>query len=104
MTNDSPEAQAFDLAQLAREVAARLDPLSLMSLSDIGALTGYTAEYVTSSFVKADGFPAPLRLKKKGGVSHPRRRRRDILAWIAAHEDVQPKKKGRPRLSHGDDA
>ncbi len=93
---------AIDVAALAREIArelaARMDPDALLDAADVGALLGFSARSVTERFVLAPGFPKALRLTGPGDTrAHPRWKRSAVMAWVDAHENGASKRGGRPR-------
>jgi hypothetical protein len=87
-----------EIQVLAREIAARMDPLSLLDAEDVGALLKYQARYITEELQFAPGFPKAVRFRKEGkGRTHPRWIRSDITDYIIAMRDGKEKRPGRPR-------
>ena len=91
----------IDVEELARQIAFRLSPQALLTAEDVAAMLKCSTRYVSEGYMKAPGFPRPLRLMGPNGRrSQPRWRQQDIANWIACHTDVQPKRGGRPRNKH----
>ena len=91
---------SIDIEALARQIAVRMDPTALLDAEDVGAMLKCTARYVREEFLKAPGFPKPLRLTGPDGRrGNPRWRRQDINAWVAAHVNGASKRGGRPRMT-----
>ena len=90
--------EGIDIEALAREIAVRMDPQALMDAEDVGAYLKCSARYVQEEYVRAPGFPKPLRLTGPDGRrGQPRWRRQDITAWVDFHVNGQSKRGGRPR-------
>lgn len=88
----------LDLADLAREIAMRMDPEGLMDAKDVGAYLKCSARYVVDEYASAPGFPKALRLTgPEGRRSNPRWRRQDIRNWVDSHTNGRSKRGGRPR-------
>jgi hypothetical protein len=87
----------FNVADLARELAIRLDPDSLLDSVDVAAMLRVTPEVFLRDYATSVGFPKAYRLTKKVGRGHPRWKRREITAWIDAHANGASKRGGRPR-------
>jgi hypothetical protein len=89
-----------ELKVLAREIAARMDPLALLDAEDVGALMKYKARYITEELQFSPGFPKAVRFRLYGrGRAHPRWIRSDITDYIMATRDGHEKRPGRPRSS-----
>lgn len=87
----------LDLQALAREIAARMDPLALLDADDVGALLKCCPRQVTERYAKTAGFPKPVPLAVEAGKrARPRWQRRDIAEWIESRK-AREKKPGRPR-------
>lgn len=90
----------MDIEHLAREIAARMAPDSLLDSEDVGALLKCSARQVTERWALAPGFPKALRLTGPDGTKgQPRYRRSAIMAWIDSHENGASKRGGRPRAN-----
>lgn len=88
----------IDITALAREIAVRMAPESLLDAEDVGAYLKCSARYVQEEYVKAPGFPKAIRLTGPDKrTSNARWRRQDIVAWVNSHIDGQSKRGGRPR-------
>ncbi len=89
---------AEEVQDLAREIAMRMAPDSLLDAKDIGALLKCSAEYVTEHYAKAPGFPQALRLTGiDGRKSKPRWMRSDVITWVERHKNGRGTGPGRPR-------
>jgi predicted DNA-binding transcriptional regulator AlpA len=89
--------QEIDITALAREIAARMDPLALLDADDLAALLKCCSRQVTERYAKYKDFPKPVPLSESAGTrSRPRWQRQDIAAWIQTRK-VGEKKPGRPR-------
>jgi predicted DNA-binding transcriptional regulator AlpA len=100
--DDRTEAviEGIDLDDLARAIAARMDPAALLEPADVGAMLKVCPRQVTDRYAKSPGFPAPVSLPTaSGGRSQPRWQRADIVAWIASRKPGarKPGQPGRPR-------
>ncbi len=88
----------IDVEALARHIAFRLDPDSLLDAEDVAVMLKVTPRYVTEQFAAAPGFPKAVRLTGPGGRrGKPRWHRADISRWIASHSAGATKLGGRPR-------
>lgn len=88
----------FDIDTLATKIAAKLDPIALLDAEAVGALLDCAGRYVREEYMRAPGFPKPVRLTgPEGRRSQPKWRRKDIADWIDAHTDSRSKRGGRPR-------
>jgi len=87
----------INVEALAREIAMRMDPDSLLDTSDVAAMLKCEPRYVAEEFAKSPGFPEAYRLTKREGKSHPRWKRSEIQAWINSHSNGATKRGGRPR-------
>lgn len=88
----------IDLMELAREIAARMAPDSLLDSEDVGALLKCVPRYVTEQYQLSPGFPKAIRLTGPDGRrSQPRWQRSAIMLWVASHEGGRSKVGGRPR-------
>lgn len=90
----------LDVQVLAREIAFRLDPDSLLDAQDVASMLKCEPRYLLSNYAKVDGFPKAARLPTAAGkVGHPRWRRKEVQAWIDKQFDGEPKppKIGRKR-------
>ena len=88
----------IDHALLAREIAMRMAPDSLLDSEDVGAMLKCDARYVRETYIKAPGFPKPVRLTGPNGQrSQPRWKRQDMVDWINSHTEGRSKLGGRPR-------
>lgn len=87
-----------DVADLAREITARMSPDALLDAADIAALIKCRPRYVTEHFAAAPGFPKAIRLTgPNGGRSQPRWRRSEVMAWVDSHANGASRRGGRPR-------
>lgn len=69
-----------EIAQLARAIAARMDPAALLEPADVAAMLEVCKRQVTDRYAKSPGFPAPVLLPTaSGGRSQPRWQRADIV-------------------------
>lgn len=75
----------INLAELARELAARMAPDALLDAEDVAALLKCSPRYVLERYAPTPGFPPAIRLPTTEGRSHPRWQRRDIVAWVEGH-------------------
>lgn len=90
----SPE----EIEELARQIAARMAPDTLLDARDVAAILKCTPRYVTERFIITPGFPRPLRLTgPNGSRSRPKWQRSEIMAWVDSHKDGRTKRGGRPR-------
>lgn len=89
----SADVLGIDLQALAREIAARMDPLALLDADDVAALMKYRKRTVLEDLAKKPWFPKPVNLD--GG--QPRWLRADITACLEARREKAEKKPGRPR-------
>ena len=88
----------MNVEQLAREIAARMAPDSLLDSEDVGAILKCSARYVTERYALSPGFPKAIRLTGPDGRrGMPRYRRSAIMEWVAAHDESASKRGGRPR-------
>lgn len=91
------------IVDLARQIAARLDPDSLLDAEDVAAMLKCSPRYVREQYACAPGFPKAIRLtgpnERRGS---PRWRRSDIMKWIDSHAYGASKRGGRPRNSTDD--
>lgn len=88
----------IDVESLAREIAFRLDPDSLLDAEDVAAMLKVTPRYVTEQFAVAHGFQRAIRLTgPEGRRGKPRWHRAEISRWIASHHGGATKLGGRPR-------
>ena len=88
----------LSVEDLAREIAARLDPEALLDAKDVGAILKVSARYVSEQFAVAPGFPRAVRLTGPDGRrGKPRWHRSEIMRWISSHQNGSTKKGGRPR-------
>lgn len=87
-----PPATEIDYRELARHVAAFLDPEALWEAADIAAYSKYSVRHVQEVLRKKEGFPKPFSID--GG--HPRWRRQDVVDFLTGNENG-PRKAGRPR-------
>jgi predicted DNA-binding transcriptional regulator AlpA len=95
--------EGIDLQALAREIAARMDPLALLDADDVGALLKCCPRQVTERYAKTKDFPKPVRMSVEPGTrSRPRWQRADLAAWIQSRK-ADEKKPGRPRRIYHDD-
>lgn len=91
-----------EIADLARQIAARLDPESLLDAEDVAAILKCSPRYVTEQYAISQGFPKALRLTgPEGRRSKPRWKRSEIMDWINAHTGGRSKRGGRPRKATG---
>ena len=89
----------FNYSELARQIAARISPESLLSAEDVGAMLGYPARYIRETIALAPGFPIAIRLRidADGRRSNPRWRRTDVEEWVTAHLAQRRTRSGRSR-------
>lgn len=94
-----PSLTAADLAQLGREIAARITDDSLLDVQDVASLLKVSARYVSENYAQLPNFPKAIRLANAtGNLGQPRYRRGDVIAWINAHNSGRrPGRSGRPR-------
>lgn len=86
------------ITELARQIAARMDPDALLDADDVAAMLKYSRRYVAEKLAAAPGFPRAVRLATSGTQrGDPRWRRSEIVAYIGAHCDGATKRGGRPR-------
>jgi hypothetical protein len=88
----------MNIEELARQIAFRMDPDSLMDAEDVGAFLKCTPRYVLERFTNAPGFPKAIRLTgPDGSRAQPRWKRHDITNWVNSQAAGQSKRGGRPR-------
>lgn len=91
-------SKQIDIDELARRIADRLSPESLLDAADVGLMLKVKPRYVIEEMVSWPGFPKPIRFRGKGEHrSHPRWQRADILKYIDSHREGVARKVGRPR-------
>jgi predicted DNA-binding transcriptional regulator AlpA len=87
-----------EIAHLARELAARIAPDSLLDADDVAALLKVSARQVLTRYVGSPGFPRSIRLQSaEGHRGHPKWLRADVTAWIESQRSERPPRTGRPR-------
>lgn len=87
----------LDIAELARQIAARLAPDTLLDARDVAAMLKCQPRYVTEQMSRAPGFPRAIRIAGPNGRrSNPRWQRSDIMEWIESQK-TPPRRVGRPR-------
>jgi predicted DNA-binding transcriptional regulator AlpA len=92
----------IDVQELAREIAARMAPDSLLDASDVAALLKVSPRYVIEQFALSPGFPKAVRLTGPDGrKGQPRWKRIEIMRWVESHKDGATKRGGRPRKEPG---
>lgn len=92
------EMHAEEIEDLARQIAARMDPDALLDAEDVAAILKCSPRYVTEQYVLATGFPKAIRLTgPEKRRSQPRWRRSEIMAWVDAHRNGATTRGGRPR-------
>lgn len=82
----------MNVAELARELAARIAPDALLDAADTAALLKCSERYFKDFYATEPSFPKALRLKTSTGRSHPRWQRADVIRWIASHNTGRPRK------------
>lgn len=93
-----PEGLVVDVQELAREIAARMDPDALWDSKDVASFIKCAPRHVTEELAGTPGFPQAIRLPGPGGRrGQPRWRRRAILQWVTACEAGRRHQGGRPR-------
>jgi predicted DNA-binding transcriptional regulator AlpA len=92
-------AREIDLQVLAREIAARLDPIALLDAEDVGALLKCCSRQVKERYARTKDFPKPVPMGiEPGHRGRPRWQRADIAAWIEGRKmGARKKAVGRPR-------
>jgi len=77
----------INIQELAREIAVRLAPDTLLNAEDVAAILKCSTGYVLEHYVHAPGFPAEIRLAGPNGRrGQPRWRRSEIMDWIYASD------------------
>ncbi len=90
--------EGIDIEALARQIAFRMAPESLMDAEDVGAYLKCSARYVQERYSITPGFPKAIRLTGPDGRrGNARWRRSDITEWVNSHINGQSKRGGRPR-------
>lgn len=72
--------------QVAKHIAAMIDPDALWSLEDVGAFL-QCSKSAASQVTAIPSFPRPGRINKQGKFSHPRWRAGDVKAWWQDHKE-----------------
>lgn len=87
-----------DVEELAREIAARMDPDALWDSKDVSSFIKCTPRYVTEDLAGTPGFPPAIRLPGPSGRrGQPRWRRAAIVKWVESCEAGRRAQGGRPR-------
>ena len=93
----------IDVAELARALAAYIDPDALWTGDDVAAHLRRAPRYVTEKMAKAPGFPKAIRMPLADGKrGAPLWRRSAILEWVSRVEQGYKPQGGRPRLRPDD--
>jgi hypothetical protein len=89
----------FDITELARAIAFRITPESLLTVSDLAAMFKVGERHVRDRIMRLPDFPKPIRLPTLTGTQgHPRWRLADVQAFLSKYTpEERPQRRGAPR-------
>lgn len=79
-----------DLEDLAKKIAAALNPNALWDVADVAAHLHRSEQHTKQWIVKQSGFPRPLRIPSMKAVTNPRAlwRAKDVIAWAESYVEA----------------